>query len=277
MLNAAPQNHRKLCNEEYAQALVDRLLRLAIESDPAGGSKTECAKDLRAFDALHTAGELTSALAGWAIHHATSLAKNNLEFVPLQPNQTKKHPDYLTARFAADRHEHENAGTFPTDGDDRRLVWKLLINLLRANSGGWPWGLVHHVIGALESLEFGEKPELFEPISKGGHKRGWSELHAQLKAICFVEYRRHLSQMSKLNAIKIVSDAFGVSIETVTSWEKRLRDELGKLQVSRSIALAQNAARNKRSTGDLLYGDAALNECALKYKALLKRKKLHSS
>ena len=64
MLNAAPQNHRKLCNEEYAQALVDRLLRLAIESDPASGSKTEHGKDLRAFVALETAGQLTSALTG---------------------------------------------------------------------------------------------------------------------------------------------------------------------------------------------------------------------
>jgi hypothetical protein len=277
MLNAAPQNHRKLCNEEYAQTLVNRLLRLAVESDPAGGSETESAKDSRAFDALHTAGELNSALAGWAIHHAAGLAKSNLGFVPLQPHQTKSHSDYLKARATVDSHEHENAGTFAIEGDERRLVWRLLINLLRTNSGGWPWDLVLQVIGALESLEFGEKQDLFEPISKGGHKRGWSELHAQLKAICFVEYRRRLTRMTKLNAIKIVSDAFGVSKETVISWEKRLHDELGKLVVSRSIAFAHNAALNKNATGDLLYGDPALNECALKYKALLKRKKRHSS
>lgn len=155
MLNAAPQIHRKLCNEDYAQALVDRLLRLAI----AGGSETEHGKDLRAFDALHTAGELTSAMAGWTIRHATGLAKKDLEFVTLQPKETKKHPDNLSARSAVDSHEHENVGTFITEGDKRRLVWKLLINLLRANSGGWPWELVHHAIGALESLEFGEKPD----------------------------------------------------------------------------------------------------------------------
>jgi DNA-binding XRE family transcriptional regulator len=171
---------------------------------------------------------------------------------------------------------HEDAGMYVADGDHRQLVWRLLINLLKGNSGGWPRELVHHVTVALESLEFGEKPELFEPISKGGRKRGWSELHAQLSAICFVEYRR-ASGMTKLKAIEKVANAFGVSKETVISWEKRLRDKLGKLKISRSIAFAHNAARNEETTGrgngDLLYGDQALNKCALQYNALLNREK----
>jgi hypothetical protein len=131
MPTAATQYHRKLCDAEYVQALVDRLFRLATESDPSRGAETEQGKDLRAFTALRTAGELSSALAGWAIRHSIGLAKAELAFVPLQPTQTKTHEEYLDARSKADSHKHEAAGAALGKISETRIIKKSIINLLR--------------------------------------------------------------------------------------------------------------------------------------------------
>jgi hypothetical protein len=160
MPSAATHSNRMLCNPEYARALVERLLRLANESDPTA-SGTDKGKDSRAFDALQTAGELTSALAGWAISHATGLAKKELGFVPFQPAQTKLHQEYLHARSIVDSHDYEAAGATLGEMDEARIVRKMVVNLLLANSGGWPIDLVFLVRTAFEGLEFGDESFIF--------------------------------------------------------------------------------------------------------------------
>ena len=77
---------------DYVDALIRRLLELKKRSDPNGGEATASGKDLRAFAALETAGQLVEALAGWAIHHTCGRALEGLPFVPLQPSGTKTHP-----------------------------------------------------------------------------------------------------------------------------------------------------------------------------------------
>jgi hypothetical protein len=264
------RSFRKLCDREYVNTLIERLCLLAEASDPVGGSETERGKDLRAFQALQTMGDLVNALAGWAINHTVGLSKKDLAFLPLQPAQTKRHRDYVRTRSIVDRHEHE------LDADLKRIsdpqfARRLLINLLRANSGGWPPELVSNFISALEGLHFGEMSPLFKPIKKG-RKVGLAEMQLQLRAVCIAEYFQKQG-LEKHIALKKVADAFKVDTNTVKSWKLRLSQAsaLGHLQVQRSIAFAQNYAANKK--GDLLYGQAALNEFAEKYKTLIHRQK----
>ncbi len=89
MPRAKGSSDRKFCTPQYAQVLVEHLCSLAKKSDLAAGAATEQGKDLRAFQALHTSGELVEALAGWAICHTIGLAKDDMGFVPRQPNRPK--------------------------------------------------------------------------------------------------------------------------------------------------------------------------------------------
>jgi hypothetical protein len=258
---------RKLDSPEYVDALIARLRKLAAESDPSAGKTTEQGKDSRAFDALHISGELVSALAGWAICHTIGLAQQDLASVPSQPTQTKKHPEYLAVRELVDKHDHEVAGSMP---DDPRLIRKAVINLLRANSGGWPHDLVVQLMEALKALDYGETSPILQRI-KEGRKAGLTELHLQLKAICLVEYLYN-GGMKKFKAQKMIAEAYGVGLETIRIWEKRLPDSnaLGQLNVARAIAFARNSATHGKS---LLYSHAVLVEAGHKYRSLLKRQK----
>jgi|SRR6516165_6603648 len=63
--------------------LIDRLMELERKTDPKNGMQSAKGKDLAAFCALKIAGQLVSALAGWALDHQAGLALEGLEFVPL--------------------------------------------------------------------------------------------------------------------------------------------------------------------------------------------------
>jgi hypothetical protein len=261
-------------SNDYVGILVARLKKLQAASDPRAGASTSVGKDGRAFDALETAGELVRVLAGWAISHTIGLGKKGLDFVPMQPSQTKRRAEYRDARAKVDLHEHETVGAKAHDIRDPRLARKVLINLLQANSGGWPYDFRWRVISALEDLDFGVISPIFEP-RKARRKVARSELSFHLQAVCFVEYRT-AAGMKKLTALEIVADTFGVGTETIRSWEKRLCSALGHLEVSRSIAFARNHAKNaerRRGNGALLYGDVALHRAGTEYQALRKAKK----
>jgi hypothetical protein len=96
--------------DEYVACLIDRLCELEQRTDPKDGIKSAVGKDLASFEALHVAGKLIQALAGWALDHQVGLALEGLEFVPLQPSGTKDHPEYLAARKNVDDHVHEKSG-----------------------------------------------------------------------------------------------------------------------------------------------------------------------
>src|SRR5450755_3417351 len=123
-------------HDEYVALLIDRLRKLEQQTHPGAGQKSAVGKDFAAFDALSVAGEIVNALAGWALDYQVGLALKNLEFVPLQPSGTKGHPAYLEKRASVDDHAHEkNGGSI--GALDPIVARRLLINLLRANSGGF--------------------------------------------------------------------------------------------------------------------------------------------
>jgi hypothetical protein len=253
----------RAARDEYVTFLIDRLRKLEQRTDPKDGQNSAKGKDLAAFEALSVAGELVNALAGWALDHQVGLALKNLEFVPLQPSGTKDHPagtkdhpEYLAGRKNVDDHVHEKNGS-SLGALDPIAARKLLINLLRANSGGFHPMLQGMAIEALEALDYGEvQPMLAE--TKGGDKRTLAVRRLELRAIAFVEYRYRRGSR-KYKAQQQVADALGVEKDTIKSWELRLRTDLGDLAVSRTISLARNAAQNEDDAQKAAY-KPSLNE-----------------
>jgi hypothetical protein len=263
----------KAKRKKYVASLLDQLIKLEARSCPNGGSNSARGKDLAAFDALETAARLVRVVAGWAIDHQTGLALEGLSFVPLQPSQTKKHPEYQKQRDAVDDHRHERSGANLVHViEDPRVARRLLVNLLRANPGAFPTALTLPVVESIECLEFGEPSPFFTPV-KGGRKAGLRERRLHLLAMAFIAYRR-AKGITKLRASKDVARAYGQSRETVISWEKRLRDTFSQLEVSRTIAFTQNYATRNDPLAEEMYGDDALKVTGKKYQAILRSTKL---
>lgn len=271
-----PKEHAKLI-----RLLIDRLEKLEKDTRPSGGDKTAVGKDLAAFQALRVAGNLVEALAGWAIDHQIGLAMNRLEFVPLGPQSSRALPEYLAARKAVDSHSHEREASAAHSGNapDRftpsvtRLALK---NLLLPNPGGFYGTLAAQLYEALDALEWGEQLSILEPV-KTNAKIRYREIQCHLSALLYVEYERARGKKKKI-AQEEVAEAFGISDETVRTWEKRIRTELGTLFVNRRFGFAQNSGKScsKSSVpGDIEYSDSrygrpALMKTATLYKALVR-------
>ena len=91
--------------------------------------------------------------------------------------------------------------------------------------------------------------------------------------MAFIAYRR-AKGITKLRASKDVARAYGQSGDAVLSWEKRLRDTFSQLEVSRTIAFAQNYATRNDTLAEEMYGDDALKVTGKKYQAILRSTKL---
>jgi hypothetical protein len=277
---------RPLVEDTYVSYLLGRLDGLEKQTRPSGGMGTSKAKDMAAFDALELAGELVASVAGWAIDHQIGLAAKGLQFVPLQPSGTKDHPEYLEGRMRVDSHEHEKAGARETgDKHDPEFLRKCLMNLLLLNPGGWPAWLCQQTSDAIERLEYGEIPPIFDPV-KEGRKRNLPMRKLERDAVAMVTFRRHAYKMTKEEALSEVAGALGVSPDTVKSWEWRLRGAsgFGKLEVDRYLSFAKNHAsfvkdaREKERLGQPFedvsvheseYGAAALEKLGKTYITLL--------
>lgn len=220
-------------------SLLDQLSQLERDTRPSLGFKSAKAKDLKAFEALEVAGQLVAAVAGWAINHEIGLAVEGLQFVPLQPPQTKSDPQYLTLKAAVNEHRHEAAGA-ATHGKrlDPFFLRTCLINLLRPNVGGYPNWLLVTTIDALDALEYGDTHPIFR---RSGRKRrlGTKQRRLILKAIGAIHFRRKAYGMSDEQARFNVSESIGRSLDTIKSWERSLRKE-ASLRVRRAIGFAEN-------------------------------------
>lgn len=273
-----------LIENSYVQLLLERLDGLEKKTRPSSGADSAERKDIAAFEALKFAGDLVRHVAGWAIDHQIGLAGEGLKFVPLQPSGTENHPQYLSERSVVDNHTHEKAGAVlsMSDEGDPFFARKCLVNLLRANPGAMPSGLRYKTIESLEALDYGEVQPMLAPVNTG-RKRDLTLLRLQLQALALVAYRRKLG-LTKEKAVEQVADVLHSSPHTLLSWESRLRNEFGRLEVDRTINIAENhaswvaAARKRARQGgesedtdfhEAGYDDAALTELGKKYKAAL--------
>jgi len=188
--------------------------------------------------------------------------------------------------MSVDDHRHEKSGgRVDIDWNDPFVGRKVLANILLAIRI-LPDGLERITLSALEALEFGERAFLFEPV-KTGSKRDWTELRLQLRAIEMVAYRHELG-LRKSEAQRIVGAALSASPHTLRSWEQRLKNEFGSLEIERRIAIARNHAswvahaREKASRGIIVpeeesighraaYDDDALRRLSADWRAALRR------
>jgi hypothetical protein len=268
-------------HDDYVGLLIARLRDLEDETHPAGGDRTAQGKDQRAFAALGYAGDLVRAVAGWALDHQHGLAIAGLHPVLRASSNVYKLPEYVEAKARVDDHEHERVGGAARAEEGRRGDTKTsrrhLINLLLANPGSLDRHVVLEAVEALRALDHGEVLPLLSKEKKGLH-HGYRELYLQLRAVSFVEYRVRRFGTKKFKAQSDVAEAYGVSADTLRSWEKRLRDKLGYLEVARAVSFARNMAANAVETAkakldgavtwDASYSDEALEKEAARYKSI---------
>jgi hypothetical protein len=271
-----------LAEDSYVRQLLGELDTLEQKTRPSIGSESAKGKDLAAFRTLKIARQLVEHVAGWAIDHQIGLASEGLKFVPLQPSAMKNHPQYLEKRASVDSHDHEKTGGVLTssEGIEPFFARKCLVNVLRANPGAMPGWLRDKTIEGLEALDYGEVQPIFAPINEG-RKRDLTELRLQLQALAMVAYRRKLG-LTKEKALEQVAYALSKSPNTILSWETRLRNEFGRLEVDRTLTFAENhasyvAAARKNAlrgepvedteTHETMYDDAALRELNDRFKA----------
>jgi hypothetical protein len=270
-----------LRNEEMVGDIISALADLEIKTRPDGEDKTAKQKDFIAIEALRLAGGLVDILAGWAIDHQVGMAMKGLQFVPHHPENYVGHGDFVAAVELVDSHEHERDGAWARrEGKMTPEISRLaLVNLLRGNPGAFPEDLQRAARNGFEALNYSEVLPLMAP-TESDRKVKLSELLLQLEAVALVEYRVARNE-KKIEALKEVSAAFGVSLYTLRTWDSRIRIELGQYKVSRELGYARDTAKRDMEEGyrlghaqvgtrDILsgrgYGPEMLRRAARRYK-----------
>ena len=232
-----------LREDTFVLKLLEQLDQLEAETRPSSSDPHQ--KDLKAFQALKSAAWLTSYVAGWAIDHQMGLAMNNLRFVPLQPSQTKKHPEYLSSRAKVDTHEHEKLGSrYLFSEPDPVVTRHFIANLLQAMGGHLRAPTSFHT--ALLALDYGEILPQVAPI-KTSKRSGLTELQCKLKAICFVEYEAAKGVRMEVSR-DVVAEKFRTARRSVEGWEGQIRKFMSPLQIDSEKATAHNMGRMYRHT-----------------------------
>jgi hypothetical protein len=197
-LSQSANRNRDLVEDSRAYGLLQSLDELEKRTRPSGGFATAENKDLAAFRALLRGGDLVSYVAGWAIDHQIGVAA--------QKNMT------------VDRHKHEKTGARERgEKNDPAFIRECLINLLQANSGGWPEWLCQHTLEAIEGLKYGEVSPVFAPVKR--KKRSLLIRRLELNAVAMVAFRRIAYDMDEKNARDEVAGVLGVGGETIKSWQ----------------------------------------------------------
>jgi hypothetical protein len=292
-ISTADEQNRPQIDDPYVSYCLNRLDELEKVTRPIGGPASAKGKDMAAFEALVCAGELTMRLAGWAIAHQIGLAVKGLQHVPEGSPESKDYQLRLQEQSVLDSHEHEKVGAWEPRTLDRMapetldpiVARKCVANLLKANPGGWPDWFCEQTLGAIEALEYGEVRPMFSPVS-AGRRRDYTLLKLQLRAVAMVAFRRRAYRMTKEIAFTEVAAGLNVSVDTLKSWEFRLRKDLGRLSLDDAISTAQFHASfvasddtEKRHTGialdtshhDAGYDAVALADLGKQYDAALRR------
>jgi len=272
--------------KRHIDILIARLLELRESTNPARGDDTAKGKDLAAFQALKTAGELVRALAGWAVDHQVGLAIEGLSFFPpLGP--VRGLPGYDDARAAVDTHAHERTGGH-ADAEvlsNPMIVRQIGINMIATNSGWMPPTVAIELETSLKALAMGDVRPALAPALEG-RKVTLAEQGYQLQALAFWEFRKKSGVLSSASALDRVAAVFGVSSDTLRHWAVSLRadDRVGPLEVGRALGMASNKASWVRAQisvlskavsmleNDETYGDAPLAKAAERYRAEVRRR-----
>lgn len=254
--------------DRHVADLINRLRDLERKTNPKDGAQSAKGKNLAALNALEIAGDLVNTLAGWALDHQAGLALKDQKFVQLRAAKTPEQGGSSNVRSTDDDHRHEWYGRnwvgrdgFPIDPIVAR---KWLMRLVRANFGIFNLELMLHTLSALEACDYGEiQPMLM--ATKTNRKVNWTILQLQRRAITFVKGLQARG-IKKFKALQEVAGALGVSVDTVRTWEPRLRTEFGHM----AIAESDPQQRPSSGPGDF---EHALQELARQYRIAIARKR----
>lgn len=191
----------------------------------------------------------------------------------LRVAKPREHPDHSNVRPADDDHRHEWygrnwVGRLGTGFDIDPIVGrKWLINLVRANPGIFNLELMLMTVSALEACDYGEILPMLK-ATKTGRKVNWTILQLQWRAISYVKNVRARG-IKKFKALEEVAGAFGVSVDTVRTWEQRLRSEFGAFVVK-----ASNNDSPAQQRGLPSYDPEYLQKLAQQYRAAVASKRV---
>jgi hypothetical protein len=171
------------------------------------------------------------------------LAMNNLRFVPPQPSQTKRNPEYLTARAKVDTHEHERIGSrYLFNEPDPIVTRHFVVNLLEAM--GRHLRVPRSIHTALMALDYGETLPQVAPI-RTSKRSGLIELQCKLTAICFVEYEAAKGIRMDVSR-EVVAETFRTAKRSVEGWEAQIRKFMSPLLIDSEKTTAHNMGRMYR-------------------------------
>lgn len=286
----SPDDDGKIADDESVvltsrtEKLLSQLDALEKNTRPAKGAASAVDKDQAAFTALSAAFHLVNEVAGWAIAHQCGTAAEGLEYLPIYDTSTREAPEYQRRKSMLDSHEHERLGAeVHRKAANAELARRCIGNILSADGYILPRYVSPMLLDALKSLAYGEQAPLFAPAFDG-NKRNYSELNMQLEALCMIAFRNG-GGMSKEEARSDVADRFGLSPDTLKSWERRLKIEFGKIHVNgqmrsaKAFGGAARALKLRRDNGDetastefheSTYGDAALMALVRAYNVSLR-------
>jgi hypothetical protein len=258
--------------DKFVADLINQLLALERRTNPKDGARSAKWKDFSAANALLIASNLVNALAGWALDHQAGLALKDLKFVPLSTAKPPEHSDNSNVRPTDDDHRYEWYGRnwVGRDGGpiDPIVARKWLKNLVGALPGIFNPELQRIVLWALDACDYGEIQPMLR-ATKTGRKVNWTILRLQMRAITLVK-QRETRGMKKFKALQEVAGAFGVSVDTIRTWERRLRTEFGHSEFAYALwpaTLVVNESEALRSAASL-----ELQEIARQYRVARRRK-----
>ncbi|MBO9186241.1 hypothetical protein ACQZ4Y_13385 [Rhizobium sp. L80/93] len=224
------RNYRHEVGEisEHAQNMIGQLVKLRDLTNPDSDANA-AGKDNFAFYALYKLGGVIKELASWAIDHQLGLAIHRKQFLPRGNPTSRSLPAYQEAKREVDDHRHEIAAVEyhrherTVSVEDKR---RAMANILSVMNNSFPGDIAEELADALRALEYGEVMPILEP-KRSGRKVSFTEQREQLRAVTFARFRRKTGLMSAGDAWNEVAKAFGVSLETLRTWEKRLRESEG--------------------------------------------------
>lgn len=227
-------------HRQRVQQLVEKLLDFEAKTHPQNPdphNPVPGEKEAYSIAALAVAGKLVEKLAGWAMDHRAGMILNGATVYPW-PEDDQEAP------LQANDHRHEAMGSAylrneaPSDPQrDRHIVaeimkWAALL----------PESLRHELLEAIRAVDFGETRPLLLPV-KGQRKKAYTSWQLRLYAVEHVYFLRGTGE-TKEAAFRQVGEAYGVSSDTVDSWNRSssgLRHHFG----AAALKVAQDTAKTK--------------------------------
>lgn len=159
----------------------------------------------------------------------------------------------------------------------RRRVLASVIHLVDRAAMSHGIHIFSELKDALSALNYGEVHPLLAPSRTRQHGKAYTLWRLRLSAVCQVVYLAE-SGHKKKDALALVAAQYGQPTETINSWSKRIKRELGELLVEQRISgakfsggIAKRALREARSIPEnRILGFRAIRRDGETYKRVLR-------